>query len=116
MIDLSDALNDPELGAEGLTRIRFDQTVSARGRATNAETQLPFMGIVTMDAGAILERVDDGAYVTGSIMVTTETPLRAGDNEADVVVRSDGKRYNVNKVGDYLHHGFNWAICNPDGV
>lgn len=117
MIDLDDVLNDPELGATELTLVRLDQTVSARGRAVNAESQGVFTGIVTQDAGAILERTADASYVTGSIMVTTSTALRVGDDsvEADVVIWQ-GKRYNVNKVGDYLLHGFNWVICNPDGL
>lgn len=117
MIDLDDVLTDPELGAEALTRVRLDQTVSARGRAVNTETASGFTGIVTQDAGQILERVADGSYVSGSILVTTSTPLRmAGEAvEADLVVWK-GTQYNVSKIGDYLAHGYNWAVCNPDGI
>lgn len=117
MIDLSDVLCDDELGAESLVRVRMTQTVNARGRAVNAEEQTPFNGIVTQDAGQILERTGDGSFVSGSILITTATPLRmAGeDYEADVVVWKK-RRYAVNKLGDYQAHGFNWAVCNPDGI
>lgn len=111
MIDLSDVLNDPELGAQTLTRLAVDLSVDGSGRAKNVETSTTITGIITQDKGAILERSENGAYVSGSIMVTSGYMLADGD-----VVVWNGRRYNVNTVGDYLNHGFNWAICNPDGV
>lgn len=118
MIDLTDVLEDEELGAETLQLIRLDQTVSARGRAVNVEAApADFIGIVTQDAAQILERVPDGAFAAGAILVTTSTPLRmtSETSDADVIIWN-GARYSVNKIGNYLRHGFNWAVCNPDGL
>jgi hypothetical protein len=110
-MNLASVLDNPDLGAESLTLARSSETVNGRGRAVLSETQSTFSGIVTQDAGAIQERLDDGAYVTGSVMVTTATPLEIGD-----VIIWNAARYNVTKLGNYLRHGFNWAVCNPDGV
>lgn len=118
MVDFDEVLNDSEMGAETLQCVRITQTASPRGRAVNAEAApVDFTGCVTEREGQILERLDAGSYVKGSILVTTAFPLRmAGPNvEADIVLRG-GNRYNVNRIGEYLAHGFNWAVCNPDGI
>jgi len=117
MIDLTDVLECDELGAEPMTCVRVTEAVTARGRADLTEQSLPFVGIVTIDAGAILERFPDYTYVSGSILVTTAFALRMDGNdvEADIVLWN-GKRYAVNNIADYTRHGVNWAVCNPDGV
>lgn len=111
MIDFSEVLNDPEMGARTLELRQVVQTISDRGRAVNTETPSPFIGCVTMDKAAILERIADGEYVTGSILVTTATPIREGD-----IVVWLARRYVAMVVNDYLWHGVNWAVGVPDGV
>jgi hypothetical protein len=64
-----------------------------------------------MDKGAILERLPDGAYVTGSILVTTSFSLSDGD-----IVKRGGSRYTAKTSGDYARYGFVYAVCVPDGV
>jgi galactose-6-phosphate isomerase len=112
MIDFSDVLGDPELGAVDLVCMRSAQSVNTHGRAVNVENDLPFCGIVTQDKGAILNRIDASAYVSGSILVTTAFALVS---DTDVVVWN-GARYAVETIFDYGTHGVNWAICVPDGV
>jgi galactose-6-phosphate isomerase len=116
MINLGELCSDPEMGAEQLVCARQTQTM-VLGRAVNAEAKTGFVGVVTMDKGSILERIADGQYVAGSILVTTVFPLRmAGPGmDADVVVRK-GARFIVKALGDYLAHGFNWAVCEPLGT
>lgn len=111
MIDLSEVVNDPELGARALELRRVVQTVDGRGRAVNTETPYPFTGCITMDKAAILERIADGEYITGSVLVTSDTPINAED-----IVVWGGKRYVVMVINDYLWHGVNWAVGVPDGV
>lgn len=111
MIDLSEVVNDPELGARLLELRRVVQTVDGRGRAVNTETPYPFTGCITMDKAAILERIADGEYITGSILVTTMTQISEGD-----IIVWNGKRYGAMTVSDYLWHGVNWIVGVPDGV
>lgn len=117
MIDFSDVLDDEEMGAESLYLVRIDAVVGTNGRSAPIETMTTISGIVTQDAGAIMERTDAATYVKGSILVTTATQLReAGAGvDADVIIRN-GKRYVVSTLADYALHGFNWAVCVPDGV
>lgn len=112
MSDFSELFDDEELGSEQLICVRSTDTVGDNGRTISQEKRTGFSAIVTMDKGAIVERVEESTYVAGSIMVTTAFPLRA---EGDVVQRNN-KRYVVETLGDYLQHGFNWAVCTPEGV
>lgn len=111
MIDLSEVVNDPELGARLLELRRVVQTVDGRGRAVNTETPYPFTGCITMDKAAILERIADGEYITGSVLVTSDTPIGKGD-----IIVWVGNRYVAMVINDYLWHGVNWAVGVPDGV
>jgi hypothetical protein len=117
MIDLDDVLDCEELGATTLQCVRVTETVNGKGRAVTTEATTDFGGIVTQDSGAILDRFPEYTYVKGSILVTTAFPLRMdGESvEADIILWN-GKRYAVNQIADYLIHGVNWAVCNPDGV
>lgn len=117
MIDFSDVLDDEELGAQSLYLVRIDAVVGTNGRSTPIETMSTITGNVTQDAGAIMERTDAATYVKGSILVTTATALReAGAGvDADVIIWN-GKRYVVSVLSDYTLHGFNWAVCVPEGI
>lgn len=117
MINLSRIVNNPRLGAAPLVRVRRSQTVGANGRATNAEAPTDIAGIVTMDKGAILERIAEAEYVTGSILVHTTDDLRMAGQDADAdLVQWKGSSYTVTAVGDYSAYGFMWAICEPVSI
>jgi hypothetical protein len=117
MMDFDDVLNDPELGACELIRIRVDQLPAARGRSVNRETPYPFSGIVTQDKGAIMARAADGNYVDGSILVTSSCPLRMKGATVDADrVMYKGARYVVSTIADYSAHGVSFAVCEPLGI
>lgn len=117
MIDFTDVLTDPELGAQPVTLVRVNVAIDNHGRAQRTETQTPFLGAVTMDKGSILELLADGSFVPGSILVHTMLELRieADGGDADILIW-DGKRHKCARRGNYMWHGFNWVIAEPDGV
>lgn len=115
MIDFTDVLTDPELGARSLVCVRATQTLN-NGRAVNTTSSTGFTGIVTQDKGAIVARIADGTYVEGSIMVHTYFALQNKDEPDVIVDPRDGARYLVTSLGNYAEHGFNWAIAEPYGV
>ena len=117
MIDFSDVLTDPELGAQPVRRLRVSVAIDDHGYGVRTETALDFTGAVTMDKASILELLADGSYVAGSILVHSMTDLRVegADGDADILVWN-GKRYKCAKIGNYTWHGFNWAVAEPDGV
>lgn len=120
MIDLTDLIDDPELGAElDLVCVRGDQTVGGNGRAVDALTETPFAGIVTNVDGEVRENVETGSRAIGSILVHTGFALRAADDDlghdADIVKRGDGRQYTVTAVNNYIRGGVGFvaATCNP---
>lgn len=116
LLDVSDVLTDPDFTDATLVCARNTQTVGSNGRATDASQSIKFAGVVTMDKGAILNRVAEGSYVDGSILIHTKFLLRMnGANvDADVVTRK-GKPFTVTAIGDYSDYGrgFVWAVCEP---
>lgn len=117
MIDLSRIVSNPNLGAAPVVRVRRTQTVGANGRAVNAEANADITGIVTMDKGAVLERIAEGEYVAGSILVHTQDDLRMAGQDVDAdLVQWKGGRYLVKTVGDYSAYGFMWAVCEPVSI
>lgn len=116
LLDMTDVLLDPDFLDTSLVRVTQTQVDAGHGRVTNAQVTTPFAGVVSMDAGAIMRRVPEGEYVTGSIMIYTLTRLgiKGDDKDADLV-DWHGTRYRVQNVGDYSGYGagFVWAICNP---
>jgi uncharacterized protein YfaT (DUF1175 family) len=120
MIDVSEILNDPELGAEfDLVCVRNDQTVGTNGRAVNAPTEIPFAGVVTNVDGDTRTNTETGSYATGSILIHTQLALRTADDnlghDADIVKRGDGRQYLVVDVSNYIRYGVGFvaATCEP---
>lgn len=118
MLDMWQYLADPELGYEVIQVSRITSVASDLGRNVETAVAQPVGVIVTQDTGAILERVAESAYVTGSILVTSGPfQFRAvgPGTDADTLIWH-GKKYSVNAISDYNNHGVNWAVCNPDGL
>ncbi len=116
LLDVSDLLTDPDFVDLTLVCTRQAQTIGTDGRATNTGAAIPFGGVVTMDRGSILNRVAEGSYVTGSILIYTKLSLRmsATGNDADLIAWH-GDTFVVVSVGDYSAWGagFVWAVCEP---
>lgn len=118
MIDLSDLLDDPDIGGVPMTRIRRAQTVGDNGRAVDTFAPSGFTGIVTMDKGAILNRIPEGEYISGSILVhAPANSLRiAGIGYDADLVQWRCANYTVKALGDYSLQGFMWAVCEPVSI
>jgi hypothetical protein len=105
-LDVSDVLSDPDFADSTLVCRRQTQTVSNSGIASNTLTTIPFTGVVTSDAGDVLERLAAGAYIRGSITIHTSFALRDGSigGDADIVIWQ-GRQYTVTDVNDYTSWG-----------
>lgn len=117
-LDVSDIIVDPDFAQNpgALFYTRNVQSVSGGGIASNSPTTTRLAGTVTMDAGDILRRDPEAAFVTGSILIHTPTHLIDGQAGKDAdIVTWNGRRYTVKTVGDYSSFGagFIWAICEP---
>ncbi|AFC85916.1 hypothetical protein [Frateuria aurantia] len=115
-LNVSRVLASREFRDTSLVRIRNTQTVGDDGRAVNAQDSTPFSGVVTNDAGYILRRFPAASVVSGSILITSQTPLTSGTPDLDAdIVRWRGQQYTVSMVNDYTTYGqgFTEAICNP---
>lgn len=118
MLDMWQYYTDPELGYEIIPVSRITSIVDNLGRNTETAVSQDVGVIVTQDTGAILERVAESSYVSGSILVTSGPfQFRAAETgvDADTLIWH-GKKYSVNAISDYNNHGVNWAVCNPDGL
>ncbi|TJZ75583.1 hypothetical protein [Chitiniphilus eburneus] len=115
-LDVTEILFDPDFMDTGLVCQRATQVVGDDGMAVNTTSSTPFAGVVTSDAGDVLERIASGERVKGSITIHTVFPLSDGDagQTADVVTWR-GRNYTVTNVNDYLHFGagFVCATCEP---
>ncbi|MFJ4349463.1 hypothetical protein ACIPZ5_01030 [Pseudomonas sp. NPDC089428] len=116
LLDVTEVLLDPDFMDMGLVCKRSTQTVGDNGRATNAQSSMPFAGVVTSDKGDILERIAGGERKKGSITIHTLFRLTAGDGEdiiADVVTWQ-GRDYTVANVNDYSHFGRGFVAASCD--
>jgi galactose-6-phosphate isomerase len=116
LLDMTDVLLDPDFLDTTPVCTRQTQVDDGHGRVRNETVTLPFAGVVSMDAGAIIRRLPEGSYITGSIMIYTLFRLRLrGENVDADLVDWHGARYRVSNMGDYTGYGagFVWAICEP---
>lgn len=116
LLDMTDVLLDPDFLDTTLVYTRQTQVDIGHGRVRDDQVAAPFAGVVSMDAGAILNRLPEGSYVSGSILIYTLTRLRMKGTGVDAdLVDWHGARYRVTNMGDYSGYGagFVWAICEP---
>ena len=114
LLDVSDVLADPDF-ADTMTVARSVQTVGDNGRVQISSQTIPISGVVTSDAGDILERVANGSRLKGSITVHTTFQLVAsdGDTDADVITWA-GREYTVASVNDYSRYGAGFVAASCD--
>lgn len=116
LLDVSDVLTDPDFADLTPVCVRQVQTDAGGGRVTNVQTSIPFSGVFTMDRGSILNRVAEGSYVSGSILIYTGFQLRmSGPNVDADLVNWHGEQYTIVNRGDYTAYGagFVWAVGEP---
>lgn len=116
LLDVTDILSDPDFVDLTPVCIRQDQVAAPGGRVTNVQTSTPFTGVFTMDRGSILNRMAEGSYVSGSILVYTPFQLRMSGASVDAdLIDWHGERYTVVNRGDYTAYGsgFVWAVGEP---
>lgn len=104
MLDVSEVLLDP-MFAQTLTIIRRAQTVSSGGIASDTDTTLNPIGVVTM-SGNKYGLESDSERDQDNITVHTNIPLRgpAVGFEPDIVYWQ-GNRYTVSKALDWSQYG-----------
>lgn len=115
LLDVSSVLDNP-MFKDSLTCTRNTQTVGGDGRAVNSATDTPFTGVVTSDTGDVLQRLAEGSYIKGSIVVHTRFVLIDGLSGKDAdIVTWQGRQYTVSSVNDYSTYGagFVAATCEP---
>jgi galactose-6-phosphate isomerase len=114
-LDTSDVLCDPDFCDITLVCERTAVEVNDAGIGVPTPKEFPFAGVVTSDAGKILNRDPLGEHATGSILICSRFLLvdQWTGYTADKV-RWNGKKYTVSKVFDYSTYGigFTEAICD----
>ena len=114
LLDVSDVLLDPDF-ATSVTLRRQSETASSKGRASLTQTETTIVAVVTPDRAATLQRQAEGANVSGSITVITQTRLipSGGAYGADEIVWN-GWVYTVMSAADCSHYGagFYEASCD----
>lgn len=105
-LDVSDVLLSPEFLDTSLVCTRAVQSTDADGFTTDATSQLPFAGVVTVDKSLENARMEAGQVVRGAILVITKFILTEGTttNDADVVTYR-GRDYRVSFVDYYTEYG-----------
>lgn len=114
LLDVSEILSDPDF-MTAMVCERNLQTVGTNGLATETTRNYKFTGVVTSDSGSILDRIDSGQRIKGSIVIHTRFVLTAGSgSEGSDVVQWNGRRYTVQNVNDYSQYGrgFVAAYCD----
>ncbi len=107
-LDVTEVLSDPDFADDTLVCERASVTTDTLGRDSATLTLLPFTGVVTSDAGALLKRMAMGERIEDSITIHTTFLLTAGDATRQLTadtVRWKGKRWTVSAVNDYSHFG-----------
>jgi hypothetical protein len=114
LLDVSEVLADPDF-ADPLVCERITQIVGSDGIAVNTPREIPFVGVVTTDTGAVLDRAAAGERVLETITVHTPFRLIAGEPgiTADVA-RWDGRRYTVARVAKNSHFGRGFVAASCD--
>lgn len=114
LLDVSDIVLDPDF-ADTLQCIRSTQVIGTNGRASNTPVTTSFTGVVTQNEGDLLDRIETGQKIKGSITVHSKYPLIEGapNVTADIVVWK-GRQYTVTRLDDYSHfgRGFTAAQCD----
>jgi len=113
-IDVTELLLDPDF-VSSLVCERNATTVGSNGRASQTTTNISFIGVVTSDKGAMLQRIAAGERIEDSISIITKFGLRVGGvgYTADVV-QFNGKRYTVAMINDYSHMGAGFIEATAD--
>ena len=114
LLDVSDLLEDPDFCIP-LTCVRNTQMVGDNGLATFTPTRYEFLGVVTQDKGRSLARGDASGTQSGSITVTAQFRLTAGNAQfaADMVEWS-GRLWTVMHVNDYSNYGNGFVSATCD--
>lgn len=115
LLDVTEVIVDPDF-MDTMTYTRNTQVPIGNGRYENQQVTLPAAGVITMDRGSIINRIEAGSYVDGSILIHTLTRLRVKGAEFDSdSVTWNGTTYTVKSIGDYSRYGagFIWAVCVP---
>ena len=114
-LDTSDVLCDPDFCDITLVCQRTAVIVNSAGLGVPTPQEFNFAGVVTSDAGKILNRDPLGEHATGSILICSRFLLvdQWTGYTADKVCWN-GKQYTVAKVFDYSTYGvgFTEAICD----
>lgn len=114
-LDVSEVLLDPDFMDTSLVCERNAQTVGSNGLAVNTTTLTPFAGVVTTDNGDIMERIQSGERVKGSITIYTRFQLHDGAaGEAADVIQWRGRRYTASSVMDFLNFGTGFVRADCD--
>jgi len=112
MFDLSEVVNDPDLGVP-VTIIRTSGSFGPGGWKQNTPVMIPSFGIVGIASQKALEQIPEGDRVTGSLEFVTATPIFAtsdAQSQTSDQIDWDGDRYRVAGVFPWKHAGFYAAI------
>jgi len=115
LLDVSEIVLDPDF-ADAIVCKRRSQTIGTNGRATNAApVETTFYGVVTEYDGDILERMEIGDKIKGSITIHSKFPLIEGapGQTADIIAFR-GREYTVARVENYSHFGAGFTAARCD--
>lgn len=115
LLDVTDILLDVDFINTGLICERIAQVVGDDGIAVNTPVKKKFSGVVTNDAGDILQRIATGEWIKGSITIHSKFILSDGSNgfTADIVTWQN-QRYTVSNTQNYSHFGKGFSASSCD--
>lgn len=113
MMDLLDAIMDPDMGCCDFQYGRITETVNAHGRAEQKEKLCPAVGNIQPAPGKEREVLEESDRQKAAILIFTPAPLTAGeDKEKADRVYHDGGVYRVSLAEPWQQHaGFTKAIA-----
>lgn len=114
LLDVTDVLSDPDFAqaAGAITLYRSSLSVDTHGRGVATQTSQSISGVITSDAGDILDIIAEGKRIKGSITLHTTFILTAGDGATDAdEIAWRGRRYVVTNVNDYSTYGVGFVAA-----
>lgn len=106
LLDVSELPMDPDFADDTLVCHRNSQTTDEDNFPVNTPTDMPFIGVVTVDRSLEAKRMAAGQNINGAILIITQFRLTQGQPGLDAdSVTYRGREYRVTFVDPYTAYG-----------
>lgn len=112
LIDVSELLRDPDLGADTFTRLRPTTTLGNEGEASNASGTVTLTGIIQPAATTDAQFLDEGVRISDVQAFFTSGDVSVGSaGQLPDVLEYKGLSYRVLHVQAFEKHGMVKALA-----